>query len=63
MVKDPKDLEYPEDGIIIPKRKERRVLIILLRWVSGEISNDQADRELSVMGVKIRKPGEREKWV
>ena len=36
-----------------PPGKEDLILFILERWVMGEISTDQADRELKTAGVKL----------
>lgn len=33
--------------------KGKRILIIMERWVKGEISSEQADRELKLNGVKL----------
>ena len=33
--------------------KNDRILIIMQRWVSGEISTDQANRELTTAGVEL----------
>jgi hypothetical protein len=38
-------------------RKNNRVLIIMKRWVKGEMSTAQADRELKIAGVKLPKGG------
>jgi len=35
--------------------KEDRTLIIMQRWVDGEITTEQADRELEVTGVELPK--------
>lgn len=34
-------------------KKEKRTLIILQRWVNGEITTIQTDRELEIAGVKL----------
>ena len=33
--------------------KEDRIVIILKRWVEGEITTAQADRELEISGVEL----------
>ncbi len=33
--------------------KDNRILTIMKRWVSGEISSEQADKELKQTGVKL----------
>ena len=43
---------------VIPPGKEDRVISILVRWVLGEISIEQADRELEVAGVERLKTNE-----
>jgi hypothetical protein len=35
--------------------KEKRILAIMERWVSSEITSEQADRELKQAGVKLPK--------
>jgi len=47
-----------KDLAVIPPGKEDRVMTILERWVNGEISTDQADRELEVAGVELPNPNE-----
>lgn len=37
---------------MVPPGKEDRVLSVMKRWVEGEITIDQADRELALHGVK-----------
>lgn len=37
----------------IPQGKANRALSIVERWVNGEISAEQADRELQVIGVRL----------
>jgi len=36
--------------------KNKRILIIMERWVKGEITTSQADRELEITGVKLPTP-------
>jgi len=51
-------LNSARQGMGIPPGKENRVMIILDRWVKGEITVMQADRELEVAGVKLPKSKE-----
>lgn len=51
---------FDKDEILknVPPEKTDRVMAILNRWVKGEITTMQADRELQIAGVKLPKPSE-----